>query len=104
VRNGDLKGLLSVFAAVFRRRRFAWGVDIGDAVLVVGSAIVFGEHLSRECGVCDCQSEGLSGRCTYDDGTCRIVALSCDLFVVYISSCVEKSKCLRYKTQGTSGI
>jgi hypothetical protein len=54
VRNGDLKGLLSVFAAVFRRRRFAWGVDIGDAVLAVGSAIVFGGHLSRECGVCDC--------------------------------------------------
>lgn len=33
VRNGDLKGLLSVLAAVFRRRRFAWGVDIASAVL-----------------------------------------------------------------------
>jgi hypothetical protein len=102
VRNGDLKGLLSVFAAVFRRRRFAWGVDIGDAVLAVGSAIVFGGHLSRECGVCDCQSEGLWK--VYDDGTCRIIALSCDLFVVYISSCVEKCKCFRGKTQGPSGI
>jgi hypothetical protein len=44
VRNGDLKGLESVFALSFSRRRFACGVDM------FGCAVSFVKLTMRLCG------------------------------------------------------